>query len=551
MNVSENNINDFSIPKIRLSKIPRQAQIDVLEFTKKSILDNNKFTLLDCPIGSGKSYFSVMFMDWFKTNYDKSATFDILTNSKILQEQYTNEFDFMNSLWGKQSYHCETYDTDCGTGSEFCKLQGTTCESCPYSKNKFKFELGDVALTNFHLFFTYMVYMPMAWKRSSRVLIIDEAHLLESTMADFITTKISKPILKRIGFDETEIIEALSLFGTNPEDLSITDFVDILHHKFLNVAKSVMNRLSREIEDKHSVQSSQHLQTLGNHYIKWENLLVQYKKLPDNWILESEITKKYDKDGKIVDQYIEMTAQPVWAYPYMEELIWSKYDFVVCMSGTILDKNSFTKMNGMNNDITTYISLESVFPVENRPIYYFSNIGKQTYKTKEITWSKQKPMLKKILKKHKKEMGIIHSGNYEITSWIENQINDDRILTHNTNNRQDVINQHFNSDDPTVLCSPSLTTGIDLSEDFSRHQTILKMPYPNLSSKKVKRRMETMPEYYALTTIRDLIQATGRSVRSSTDTADTYILDSCFGDLLNRSRYMFPKWFLDAIIYVD
>jgi len=96
-----------------------------------------------------------------------------------------------------------------------------------------------------------------------------------------------------------------------------------------------------------------------------------------------------------------------------------------------------------------------------------------------------------------------------------------------------------------------MMTGVDLIEEFSRHQTILKMPYPNLGSKKVKKRMETMKEYYGLTTVRDLIQAYGRSVRSKDDKANTYILDSCFGDLLKWNNKYFPQWVKDAIQYVD
>ena len=53
----------------------------------------------------------------------------------------------------------------------------------------------------------------MAWKRSSRVLIIDEADGFENVFCDFITTKISRPLLKRNGFTDEECANALNLFG--------------------------------------------------------------------------------------------------------------------------------------------------------------------------------------------------------------------------------------------------------------------------------------------------------------------------------------------------
>ena len=77
----------FSLNSIKLDKTPRPAQIKLLDFTKQCVMSNKKYMIIDAPVGIGKSYFSVMFMDWFKHNYDMTAQFDILTNSKILQEQ--------------------------------------------------------------------------------------------------------------------------------------------------------------------------------------------------------------------------------------------------------------------------------------------------------------------------------------------------------------------------------------------------------------------------------------------------------------------------------
>lgn len=541
----------YDIPKIRVDKTPRPQQIELLEFTKKSILSNKKFTYIDAPTGSGKSTYAVMVMDWFKKEYDRTAQFDVLTHSKILQEQYTNEFDFMQSLWGKNSYRCEKYDTDCGIGMEWCKIQNTQCDECPYQLAKARFEMSDVALTNFHLFLTYMIYMPMAWKRHSNVLIIDEIHLFEEVLADFITTKISKPILKRNGFTDEEIIKALNVFGNDSTNLTDIEFITIINEKFLPIVKSVINRLSTEIKESHNKQISKQLQSLSNNFLKWNILYDEYNKLPNNWVIEIETIEKYNNVGKVIDKYIEYTAQPVWSYPYLMEKVWSKYDYVILMSGTILDKQLFSKINGIDENDAEYISIPTVFPVENRPIYYFHNTGKQSYKTKHIVWPKQKAILEKIIKKHKKDKGIIHTGNYEIQRWIQDQINDHRLLCHNTENRSETLQQHFNTNEATILVSPSLITGIDLNGDLSRHQTIIKIPYPNLGSKKIKKRLETIPEWYTWKTVCDIIQAYGRSIRSKDDKASTYIIDSCFGDILKWGNKYMLKWVKDAIHYID
>ena len=73
------------------------------------------------------------------------------------------------------------------------------------------------------------------------------------------------------------------------------------------------------------------------------------------------------------------------------------------------------------------------------------------------------------------------------------------------------------------------------------------MPYPSLASNKIKKRMSDNPNYYGYKTITDLIQSTGRSVRSFDDYANTYILDSCFGDILRYSYKYIPDWFMESI----
>lgn len=538
----------YHIPNISLDKTPRPDQVKMLEFTKQSIKDNNKFILLDAPVGSGKSYYSVMFMDWFKNNYDVTATFDILTNSKILQEQYTKDFEFMNSLWGKGSYECEQHQTSCESGMAYNKLLGTKCEDCPYKIAKYKFDNGTVALSNFHLYLTYQLFVPAAWKRDSRVLIIDEAHEFETVYCDFITTDINKFVLRRNGFDDFSIQQAMNLFHL---EMNEEDFVSTVTGPFLDIAKRVLAELVREFTETESIQTLERAQTLERNITKWEMLGIQFASNPDNWICESEMKRVFDKSGKSKEEYLEIKVQPVWAYPYLPQL-WEKYDYVICMSGTILDKNIFSKQNGLDANRTTYLSLDSAFPVENRPIYFFNNIGKQTYATKDIVFGKQTPFIDKILKKHKNDKGIIHTANYELQRWINEKFHTNgRLLAHDSTNRNEMLEMHYNTEEKTVLVSPSMMVGVDLNGDFSRFQVIVKVPYPNLGSKKIKKRMETMQEYYGITTVRDIIQSYGRSIRSHDDFASTYILDGCFADVVKYNKHYFPKWVLDAIQYVN
>jgi hypothetical protein len=55
---------------------------------------------------------------------------------------------------------------------------------------------------------------------------------------------------------------------------------------------------------------------------------------------------------------------------------------------------------------------------------------------------------------------------------------------------QFILKKHMQSKEPTVIISPSLTTGIDLKDDLSRFQIIVKLPFMSLSDPRVKKKIE-------------------------------------------------------------
>jgi Rad3-related DNA helicase len=102
-------------------------------------------------------------------------------------------------------------------------------------------------------------------------------------------------------------------------------------------------------------------------------------------------------------------------------------------------------------------------------------------------------------------------------------------------------------DEPTVLLSPSMTEGLDLRDDLSRFQIVAKVPYASLADPYVKTRMELDPDWYQLQTALTLVQALGRSVRSSDDHAISYIIDGDFARFMSQAQSILPDWWLDSI----
>ena len=88
-----------------------------------------------------------------------------------------------------------------------------------------------------------------------------------------------------------------------------------------------------------------------------------------------------------------------------------------------------------------------------------------------------------------------------------------------------------------------MTEGVDLEGDASRFQIVCKVPYPYLGDKLVKKRMNKWPWWYPFQTAKTVIQSVGRSVRSESDTAVTYILDADWERFYERNKKLFPSDF--------
>jgi Rad3-related DNA helicase len=535
---------------------PRKEQREAIEFIDNEYKSNplNKFFLLNLPVGVGKSHLALMVADWYRKNVDKTAKIDVITNSKILQDQYSNTYESIADLKGKENYECESYSCSCAQGAEFNRLNKTGCESCPYSSAREGYMGGGVSLTNFYLYILYSIYNPKIREaRDPKVLIVDEAHDFDDVMSDFISIKITEAIVKKFKFtDEYSIIKKLKSVST------ITGYVDFL--KYLNneiistmeqmekgMATSPRNiksdkrdlKISKVLKTKNTdVKLMQLVNDLRQYQLKIEVFLKEYKDNPNNWVLETNYNERMKQK--------ELSLEPIWAYDYLDKYVFSHYDMVFLMSGTILDKSLFCQLNGLDVSKAVYYSIGSPFNVKNRPIYYMP-IGKMSFKQKEETFERYIPYIKKLLDKYKGRKGIIHTNSFELAKWIEDKVKDPRLVFHDSTNKDEVLKMHKESEQPTVIVSPSMDTGVSFDNDDARFQIIAKVPYPSLASQKNKLRQKNNPDWYSWKTVSGLVQMSGRPVRSSLDYADTIIIDGSFGDVIKHSSHFIPDWIQQAI----
>ncbi len=382
---------------------------------------------------------------------------------------------------------------------------------------------------------------------------VSNCHEFDDVMSDFISIKITEGTIKKYKFSSEAIIlkrlKAVSsiieyvefLRYLEGEVISTLDSMEKgMFHRPRNVKSDKRDlKINKLLGSKNSdVKMMQMMTDLRQLLSKIGVFLKEYKDNPNNWVLETYRNEKTKQR--------ELSLEPIWAYDYLDKYVFSKYDFVVLMSGTILDKNLFCQLNGLDVTKAVYYSIRSPFPLKNRPVYYMP-VGKMSFKQKEETFKRYIPYVNKLLTKYKNKKGIIHTNSFELSKWIQESLDDPRLVFHDSSNKDEVLKMHKDSDEPTVIVSPSMDTGVSFDNDDARFQIIAKIPYPSLASQKNKLRQINNPEWYAWKTVSGLLQMCGRPVRSEIDYADTIIIDGSFGDVMRYSSHFMPDWFQESI----
>jgi Rad3-related DNA helicase len=255
------------------------------------------------------------------------------------------------------------------------------------------------------------------------------------------------------------------------------------------------------------------------------------------------------ENGKI----IKVQFKPLDVSKYCKTLF-QKCKKTLIMSATILDASTFTRNIGLDPNDIAFIQVGSDFPIQNRPIYPMNTAYLNYSSLQEESVQRYiSNAVGMIMDVHRNEKGIIHCTSYAQVNFIQRYLgskNRNRLILTDpevSNGREEVLAEHFTSTKPTVLISPSFHTGLDLRDDRSRFQIIVKVPYPNRDDKWIEAKRTKDQAWYNWQTSIRLIQAYGRSVRSTDDWAKTYLLDSAFETFVQKNNL--PRWFWQAIVW--
>lgn len=103
----------------------------------------------------------------------------------------------------------------------------------------------------------------------------------------------------------------------------------------------------------------------------------------------------------------------------------------------------------------------------------------------------------------------------------------------------------------SVLLGPGLSIGVDLKNDLCRLNIIPILKFPNIKDDYVEKKMAQAfgRRWYATQTIRETVQAVGRSTRGPEDYSLAVISDPRFARFYNEWGSLFPSYFKEAIVW--
>ena len=547
----------------------REGQEETINIIKTA-LQTNHVIILDAPVGSGKSLINLLSVQGHRTY--------LTTPRTLLVDQYKNDIEekfqgLGRVVKGKANYPCVHFEPhyenifpNVNVSNAMCTWEKKditpnaektwTCPDkykCTYFVDKMRAQKADVAIITLDYFMLginrirlesppdedmddYANMDGTRWERRE-ILVVDEAHSLPETLTRFFSIEITK----RTFGDFLDYNEMLDL-ERSLEDKSIPPS-EVIRDAFVAKLEEISGEISKYIADH--PDETYNLPT----YVSMRNKIVRYlRKLSlvdaDKWVFE---VSKEDKSTKFI-------WTPLHVGEFMKET-WDSFDNIIFSSATFISYSSFLHQLGLDGIIPMIVKMPDTFPSSSAPIYICTNLS-ISHKTKEQDLPILMREIERLAAASEKYRGLIHCVSYENQQYIMNNASPSlttRVVSHTSDNRNEQLDLYKKGyeNDNSVFLSVNMTEGLDLPDDICRWQIILKTPFRSMGSRWVKKRMELEDgqTWYETDALLQIMQASGRIMRSKDDWGVTYILDSNAARLVKKYGPSLPEWFLGRMSF--
>lgn len=534
---------------------PRDQQIEIMEWLDEN-WDTKRFFLIDAPPGVGKSAVAMA-----AARRAERAFF--LTSTKLLQDQYIETFGDMKNLKGKDNY-------DCGINPIFrvsaapCVADRTLKASCigggvcPYYTAVDRAMNSPFMITSYAYFLMAVECGPLKERKPEDVrgmTICDEAHEIDSIMADFIGFEIDPKVLKAdFNISANAITSSIYTSRGDARIQKMNELRGIIATRLTEyegaikgIIESALGAAMKDIRKMHPNAAKQSREIVQRRD-KLDRIAKRLQRFCEgrggsegDWL----VTR--DDEGRLI-------FSPLHARVGFRDYIASLSEKVVLMSASLGDPSVLADELGMEPDEYCSISVGTPFDPERSPVYVVP-IAKMDRNNIDASMPKMVEAVREIISGHPDEKGIVHTSNYRIAEAVVNGSPGlaDRLISKRAKGREsneELLMRHVDSPDPTVLVSPSMHTGVDLRGDLSRFQIMTKLPWPSLGDPRIAKKAEDR-RWYANEMVKKLVQASGRSTRDFDDHSVTYILDAGFMAAWRQWHSIMPGWFKERVSMVE
>ncbi len=473
----------------------RPEQVELLEAALE-----HPITIAEAPPGVGKTLVGV----GLQKALDTPVVY--ITPNKSLQYQVCRAIPYARMVMGRNNYSCLQFT---GRTAEACdSSKNDPCpyiDDCDYMSARAAAEASPLAVLNS----TYYLFASNYAKRfRGGILVVDEIDLLERAVLNFVNVVLS----------ERSLLKIEKMGGTAAPESD-----DLALWKAWALDTTVIIKQAKMSSDDKAY---------------WERLVLKLKFLvdraDDSWFLEET-----DDSGVIF--------RPTRVAQYCNELIWRYHKNALAMSGTVLNPKSVAGDLGLFD--YHYVAVDCPFPIANRPVYDLSNyVGSLNVSNLIESLKPMVDLIKRVLPGYKDGKVLVHTPSYWLSATLREKLSAGglHILSNfSDKDREVALGQFLNGPAPQILVSPSFSRGLDLYDRVYNCVIVTKVPWPDLGSEAVSRRLK-MPggqDWYMREAAAGLVQSCSRAVRSMDKQCDIYILDGAYKRLLP----LLPKWFKDAI----
>lgn len=466
-----------------------------------------RFLLAICPTGFGKS---LTYMTAAQLIPGRTI---ILTSTKGLQTQLQKDFGGMDNvvdIRGRGNYPCRlNTKVNCDLG--LCVF-GVKCSmkvegGCFYFDQLRRAKAAKVVTTNYAYWMSQNEYSDGIGPFD--MIVLDEAHAAPDHVIDHISVRFSKK--------------------------------NFLEKKMLSLDRGLPNDsigwelwASDKLADARGEMEDAKLKRKEKRYLAMKRLVEKLSRLEDrmnpSWVWE--------------DEWGGVSLSPIWPAPYTETTLFLGIPKVVMTSATLVPKTG--ELLGVQSDSTEVREFPHSFPLESRPLIHLPTV-RMNYKNGEMEHRIWTTKVDNIIRDRIGTKGIIHTVSYARRDMIlERSRYSEHMVTHQRKNTESVVRAFKNAKAPTILVSPSMATGWDFPDSECRWQIIVKLPYPDTRGAIIKARNKSDGDFAAYIVMQQLIQATGRGVRSAEDWCETFITDNNITWFLDRNQHLLVEWFKGA-----